>query len=183
MVFFPADSTNPESFTMPVAVLVDMCCGNGKSTTLLPGPSNTLASGPTVPCPLSLLDSLTVHAKMRYVWNLTIVSVWFHFKNHCWIVACLVLSRVHLLTDCLSPIQFDPQYCYKDHQTGTLSKYTCSCPSCRGNLQQVARLHGDWIAWNKGFYRSVKVFDIYFASGVCRSVCLITIEPHWDTQK
>ena len=62
-----ADSTNPECFTTPMAELVDMCYGNGKTTTLLPGPSNTLASGPTVPCPMSLLDSLTVHAKMRYV--------------------------------------------------------------------------------------------------------------------
>lgn len=48
-----------------MAVLVEMCYGNNKNTTQLPGPSNTLAAGPTVPCPMSLLDSLTVHAKMR----------------------------------------------------------------------------------------------------------------------
>ena len=50
-----------------MAVLVEMCYGNNKNTTQLPGPSNTLAAGPTVPCPMSLLDSLTVHAKMRWV--------------------------------------------------------------------------------------------------------------------
>lgn len=60
------DSTNPECFTVPMAVLVEMCYGNNKATTQLPGPSNTLAAGPTVPCPMSLLDSLTVHAKMRW---------------------------------------------------------------------------------------------------------------------
>ena len=60
------DSTNPDCFTVPMAVLVEMCYGNNKATTQLPGPSNTLAAGPTVPCPMSLLDSLTVHAKMRY---------------------------------------------------------------------------------------------------------------------
>ena len=59
------DSTNPDCFTVPMAVLVEMCYGNNKATTQLPGPSNTLAAGPTVPCPMSLLDSLTVHAKMR----------------------------------------------------------------------------------------------------------------------
>lgn len=64
-VTLPADSTNPECFTVPMAVLVEMCYGNNKATTQLPGPSNTLAAGPTVPCPMSLLDSLTVHAKMR----------------------------------------------------------------------------------------------------------------------
>lgn len=50
-----------------MAVLVEMCYGNmnNKATTQLPGPSNTLAASPTVPCPMSLLDSLTVHAKMR----------------------------------------------------------------------------------------------------------------------
>lgn len=62
-----AYSTNPELFTGPMAVLVEMCYGNNKNTTQLPGPSNTLAAGPTVPCPMSLLDSLTVHAKMSLI--------------------------------------------------------------------------------------------------------------------
>lgn len=62
-----AYSTNPDCFTVPMAVLVEMCYGNNKATTQLPGPSNTLAAGPTVPCPMSLLDSLTVHAKMSFI--------------------------------------------------------------------------------------------------------------------
>ncbi|XP_068748521.1 mediator of RNA polymerase II transcription subunit 23-like [Montipora capricornis] len=62
-----AYSTNTDLFTVPMAVLVEMCYGNNKNTTQLPGPSNTLAAGPTVPCPMSLLDSLTVHAKMSLI--------------------------------------------------------------------------------------------------------------------
>ncbi|XP_058942997.2 mediator of RNA polymerase II transcription subunit 23 [Pocillopora verrucosa] len=62
-----AYSTNPEYFSVPMAMLVEMCYGNNKSSTQLPGPSNTLAAAPTVPCPMSLLDSLTVHAKMSFI--------------------------------------------------------------------------------------------------------------------
>ena len=72
LLLITTDSTNPECFTVPMAVLVEMCYGNNKATTQLPGPSNTLAAAPTVPCPMSLLDSLTVHAKMRSV------SPWFY---------------------------------------------------------------------------------------------------------
>lgn len=67
LLLITTDSTNPDCFTVPMAVLVEMCYGNNKATTQLPGPSNTLAAAPTVPCPMSLLDSLTVHAKMRSV--------------------------------------------------------------------------------------------------------------------
>ncbi|KAL5016930.1 hypothetical protein ScPMuIL_006519 [Solemya velum] len=60
-----AYSTNNEYFSMPMGILVDAVYGNNKNTTLLPG--NVVASAPTQPFPMSLLDSLTVHAKMSLI--------------------------------------------------------------------------------------------------------------------
>ncbi len=62
-VFPLLDSTNPENFSHPMSVLVDMCYGNGTTTVTLPG--DVLAASPISPCPMEMLDSLTVHAKMR----------------------------------------------------------------------------------------------------------------------
>lgn len=63
-VLFP-DSTDTEYFARPMGHLIDSIYGNQKSTTLLPG--NIVASAPTQPLSMNLLDSLTVHAKMRCV--------------------------------------------------------------------------------------------------------------------
>lgn len=60
------DSTNPESFQPPLHELVGRCYGTGQSTIKLPGPKGCVAAGNTVPLDVKLLDSLTVHAKMRY---------------------------------------------------------------------------------------------------------------------
>ena len=67
-----ADSTNNELFTLPMGKLVDHIYGDSKHTTLLPG--NIVASSPTQPLPMSLLDSLTVHAKMRLEQLLLIIN-------------------------------------------------------------------------------------------------------------
>ncbi|CAI9727123.1 Hypothetical predicted protein [Octopus vulgaris] len=48
-----------------MAILVENIHGNNKNTTLLPG--NIVAGAPTQPLPMSLLDSLTVHAKMSLI--------------------------------------------------------------------------------------------------------------------
>lgn len=60
-----AYSTNSECFTLPMGVLVETIYGNGNVKISLPG-TNCIASGSTTPLPMNLLDSLTVHAKMRY---------------------------------------------------------------------------------------------------------------------
>ncbi|XP_066272187.1 mediator of RNA polymerase II transcription subunit 23-like [Branchiostoma lanceolatum] len=62
-----AYSTNTEFFGLPMGVLVETIYGSGKTTTPLPGPGSVVASGPTAPLPMNLLDSLTVHAKMSLI--------------------------------------------------------------------------------------------------------------------
>ncbi|XP_051511050.1 mediator of RNA polymerase II transcription subunit 23-like [Myxocyprinus asiaticus] len=59
-----AYSTNSECFTLPMGVLVETIYGNGTMWITLPG-TNCMASGSITPLPMNLLDSLTVHAKMR----------------------------------------------------------------------------------------------------------------------
>lgn len=59
-----AYSTNSECFTLPMGVLVETIYGNGTVRITLPG-TNCMASCSTTPLPMNLLDSLTVHAKMR----------------------------------------------------------------------------------------------------------------------
>lgn len=59
-----AYSTNSECFTLPMGVLVETIYGNGSLKINLPG-TNCMASGSVTPLPMNLLDSLTVHAKMR----------------------------------------------------------------------------------------------------------------------
>lgn len=60
-----AYSTNSECFTLPMGVLVETIYGNGSMRITLPG-TNCTASGSVTPLPMNLLDSLTVHAKMRW---------------------------------------------------------------------------------------------------------------------
>ncbi|PVD23184.1 hypothetical protein C0Q70_16447 [Pomacea canaliculata] len=60
-----AYSTDTEYFARPMGHLIDSIYGNQKSTTLLPG--NIVASAPTQPLSMNLLDSLTVHAKMSLI--------------------------------------------------------------------------------------------------------------------
>ena len=61
------DSTSTDMFPRPMAVLVESTYSSGKTTVPMPGPGMCVASGPTTPLSMSLLDSLTVHAKMRSV--------------------------------------------------------------------------------------------------------------------
>ncbi|KAL8625637.1 hypothetical protein ACOMHN_043912 [Nucella lapillus] len=60
-----AYSTDTEYFARPMGHLLESIYGNQKSTTLLPG--NIVASAPTQPLSMNLLDSLTVHAKMSLI--------------------------------------------------------------------------------------------------------------------
>ena len=60
-----SDSTNNEIFTVPMSVLVDSIYGDQHNTIPLPG--GIQAAAPTSPLPMTMLDSLTVHAKMRFV--------------------------------------------------------------------------------------------------------------------
>lgn len=63
-VFSIADSTNNEFFAQPMSILVETIYGfNNQKTTMLPG--SVIAAGPTQPLAMDMLDSLTVHAKMR----------------------------------------------------------------------------------------------------------------------
>lgn len=68
-----AYSTNSECFTLPMGALVETIYGNGIMRVPLPGTS-CLASASVTPLPMNLLDSLTVHAKMRcvpfFIWEL-----------------------------------------------------------------------------------------------------------------
>ena len=58
------DSTNNEYFSLPMGILVESIYGNtSQGSTMLP--NNIQASAPISPLRMSLLDSLTVHAKMR----------------------------------------------------------------------------------------------------------------------
>lgn len=70
-----AYSTNSECFTLPMGVLVETIYGNGNMRIPLPG-TNCMASGSITPLPMNLLDSLTVHAKMRYSMQLGFVCLW-----------------------------------------------------------------------------------------------------------
>ena len=82
-----AYSTNSECFTLPMGALVETIYGNGIMRIPLPGTS-CLASGSITPLPMNLLDSLTVHAKMRYILficlvlcqeiDISVVKTWFH---------------------------------------------------------------------------------------------------------
>eukprot|EP00795_Rhopilema_esculentum_P007477 gene7477-13251_t len=60
-----AYSTNADNFSHPLGILVDTCYGNDQSTVTLPG--EVQAAGPIAPCPMEMLDSLTVHAKMSLI--------------------------------------------------------------------------------------------------------------------
>ncbi|KAK6167600.1 hypothetical protein SNE40_021588 [Patella caerulea] len=60
-----AYSTDTNCFSVPMGHLLESIYGNNKTTTLLPG--NVVASSPIKPLSMSLLDSLTVHAKMSLI--------------------------------------------------------------------------------------------------------------------
>ncbi|XP_033644723.1 mediator of RNA polymerase II transcription subunit 23-like [Asterias rubens] len=62
-----AYSTSTDMFPRPMAVLVESTYSSGKTTVSMPGPGMCVASGPTTPLSMSLLDSLTVHAKMSLI--------------------------------------------------------------------------------------------------------------------
>ncbi|XP_077861463.1 mediator of RNA polymerase II transcription subunit 23-like, partial [Saccoglossus kowalevskii] len=61
-----AYSTNTEYFTLPMGILVETIYGSNKTTTPIAG-VNCVASGPITPLSMSLLDSLTIHAKMSLI--------------------------------------------------------------------------------------------------------------------
>ena len=63
-LYYFSDSTNTDIFSLPMGILVESIYGNGQMTTILPG--GITAAAPTQPLPMSMLDSLTVHAKMRW---------------------------------------------------------------------------------------------------------------------
>ena len=63
MVVWFSDSTTTDYFSLPMGILVESIYGNNQATTVLPGSVN--AAAPTQPLRMSMLDSLTVHAKMR----------------------------------------------------------------------------------------------------------------------
>ena len=58
-----SDSTSAELFMLPMGVLVENISGNVQDTIPLPG--GLTASSPVQPLQMTMLDSLTVHAKMR----------------------------------------------------------------------------------------------------------------------
>ena len=60
-----SDSTNPEFFALPMGILVESIYGSHQKTLLSPG--GITAHAATQPLAMCMLDSLTVHAKMRWV--------------------------------------------------------------------------------------------------------------------
>ncbi|XP_070556294.1 mediator of RNA polymerase II transcription subunit 23-like isoform X2 [Ptychodera flava] len=63
-----AYSTNTDYFPLPMGVLVEFIYGSSSNKTTTPMPGlNCIASGPTTPLTMSLLDSLTIHAKMSLI--------------------------------------------------------------------------------------------------------------------
>ena len=82
-----SDSTNPEYFAVPMGILVESIYGNNTKTLLLP--AGVTAHAPTQPLPMSMLDSLTVHAKMRWVTKLMYRKIT-GFLRHCWV--CFIIG-------------------------------------------------------------------------------------------
>ncbi|KAA0709014.1 Mediator of RNA polymerase II transcription subunit 23 [Triplophysa tibetana] len=122
-----AYSTNSECFTLPMGVLVETIYGNGSMRITLPG-TNCMASGSVTPLPMNLLDSLTVHAKMRDLHspetrNIRILNKKTHHrdasaavKNNCvFLCKVLCMSSEH---DCVSG-QLLPNV-FKSHAWGIL---------------------------------------------------------------
>ncbi len=69
-----AYSTNNEYLSRPMAALVDAVLGSQRGTQPQPAISSSsqsnnaaLASGPTTPLSMAILDSLTIHAKMSLI--------------------------------------------------------------------------------------------------------------------
>ena len=69
-----AYSTNPDVFTTPMSHLIKTIFDTAKPNLQMPGPgsdvsqaSQCLASSPSQPLSMALLDSLTVHAKMSLI--------------------------------------------------------------------------------------------------------------------
>jgi len=60
-LFSITDSTNQECFARPIAILVEGVQGNRG----LNSNSGGIVNGPMSPLSMSVLDSLTVHTKMR----------------------------------------------------------------------------------------------------------------------
>lgn len=110
-----AYSTNSECFTLPMGVLVETIYGNGNMRISLPGTS-CMASGSITPLPMNLLDSLTVHAKMRYsivnkrkVHKDTMCFVWywkpvFLENQHFNIFKCMLLNVMKWFDFFFSPL-------------------------------------------------------------------------------
>lgn len=59
--FLSPDSTNQECFSRPMGVLVEAIQGKQQ-----PQQTAGVVSGPIKPLSMSILDSLTVHTKMRF---------------------------------------------------------------------------------------------------------------------
>ena len=78
-VIIVADSTNSEHFATPMGVLVETIYGNSSKTMSLPG--GVTAFVPTQPLAMTMLDSLTIHAKMRSDMNIYVV---FLCPRHGW---------------------------------------------------------------------------------------------------
>ncbi|MGH0155386.1 UNVERIFIED_CONTAM: hypothetical protein FKN15_066795 [Acipenser sinensis] len=92
-----AYSTNSECFTLPMGVLVETIHGNGNIRIPLPG-TNCMASGSISPLPMSLLDSLTVHAKMSLIHSIaTRVIKLAHAKSSIALAPALVETYSRLL--------------------------------------------------------------------------------------
>ena len=60
-------STNTDLFSLPMGILMEGIHGSQTNPKTIMLPGNIQCAAPTVPLRLDLLDSLTVHAKMRYV--------------------------------------------------------------------------------------------------------------------
>lgn len=74
------DSTNQESFQLPLQELLTRCYGSGQNSTQL-GAKGVVTATNTVPLDMKLLDSLTVHAKMRYGYFATEVFYCYYSGN------------------------------------------------------------------------------------------------------
>lgn len=124
-----AYSTNSECFTLPMGALVETIYGNGSMKINLPG-TNCMASGSVTPLPMNLLDSLTVHAKMRYVFGGKKDPV---AKTANRFSMCVLSLR----------LQSDPQHRHAGHQVGPRQVQQRPGTRVGGNVQPTAGLYGD----------------------------------------
>lgn len=70
-----AYSTTTDLFQGPLNILLESFYNPKSPPVLLPGPSNNMAAGPTVPLSMTLLDSLSTHTKLSFIHHIAMNKI------------------------------------------------------------------------------------------------------------